>query len=163
MPIQCCSARRCFGALRTSRVRTLRVLAAALAVMCMSAVVVAAVSTTLATGKATVKGKTRTVVVDSHGLTLYTLSGESVTHLKCVSSTCFMAWPPYKISAAAKLTKTAGIGGKIGRLHRVSGKFYQVTLNGHPLYTFVGDAGKKGSAKGEGITAFGGTWHVVSP
>lgn len=138
-------------------------MAAVLAVTSIGAVAVAAVSATLTTGKATVKGKTRTVVVDSHGLTLYTLSGESVDHLKCVSTQCFNAWPPYKVSAAAKLTKSASISGKIGRLHRLKGKFYQVTLNGHSLYTFVGDAGKTGSAKGEGITAFGGTWHVVSP
>jgi predicted lipoprotein with Yx(FWY)xxD motif len=38
-----------------------------------------------------------------------------------------------------------------------------VTLNGRPLYTFALDKGKKGSAKGEGIVAFGGTWHVVTP
>jgi len=34
-------------------------------------------------------------------------------------------------------------------------------LNDHPLYGFAPDMGKKGSAKGEGIKSFGGTWHVV--
>ena len=155
--------RRRFGALRASRATTLGLLAAVLAVTSMTAVALAAGSTTLATGKATVKGKTKTVVVDSHGLTLYTLSGESVNNLKCVSTKCFNAWPPYEVSATAKLTKAPGVRGTIGRLHRIKGKFYQVMLNAHPLYTFAGDAGKKGSAKGEGITAFGGTWHIVSP
>jgi predicted lipoprotein with Yx(FWY)xxD motif len=138
-------------------------LAAILAITAMSAVAAAAVTTTLATGKAVVKGTTKTVVVDSHGLTLYTLSGESASHLKCTSAPCLTAWPAFKVSATAKLTKTSSVRGSIGRLHRVSGKFYQVTLNGRPLYTFVGDSGKKGSANGEGITAFGGTWHTVSP
>ena len=39
--------------------------------------------------------------------------------------------------------------------------FTQVTLNGHPLYTFEGDGNKAGVANGNGIVAFGGTWHVV--
>jgi len=155
--------RRRFGVVRASRATTLGVLAAVLAVTSMSAVALAAGSTTLATGKATVKHTTKTVVVDSRGLTLYTLSGESVKNLKCVNATCFNVWPPYKVSGSAKLSKAPGVSGTIGRLHRIKGKFYQVMLNGHPLYTFAGDAGKKGSAKGEGITAFGGTWHVVSP
>jgi predicted lipoprotein with Yx(FWY)xxD motif len=39
-------------------------------------------------------------------------------------------------------------------------RFTQATLNGHPLYTFSEDAGMKGSASGEGLHSFGGTWHV---
>ena len=35
-----------------------------------------------------------------------------------------------------------------------------VTIDGAPVYTFQGDA-SAGSANGEGITSFGGTWHVV--
>ena len=156
-------ARWRFGARRVPRSKLVGVLVAVLAMASMTAVAVAAGSTTLATGKAKVKSKTKTVIVDSSGVTLYTLSGESVSHLKCVSSTCFKAWPPYKVSATAKLTKAKGISGTLSKLHRVKAKFYQVMLNGHPLYRFVLDGGKKGLAKGEGITAFGGTWHVVSP
>ncbi len=156
-------AHRRYGTLRASGAGTLGALAAALAITAMSAVAIAATSTTLSTGKATVKEKAKTVVVDTQGLTLYTLSGESIKHLKCVTTACFKAWPPDKVSATAKPTKPAGVSGTIGRLHRIKGKFYQVTLNGHPLYTFIGDGGKKGLAEGEGITAFGGTWHVVSP
>jgi predicted lipoprotein with Yx(FWY)xxD motif len=121
--------------------------------------IAAAVSATLGTGKATVKGKSETVVVDSRGATLYTLSGETAHHLKCTSSMCFKFWPPYKVSANAKLTKARGVNGTVSKLHRRG--FYQVMLNGHPLYRFLPDGGKKGSAMGEGVTAFGGTWHVV--
>jgi predicted lipoprotein with Yx(FWY)xxD motif len=129
----------------------------------MSAVAIAAGTHTLATGTASVNGTTKTVVVNAHGVTLYTLSGETAKHLKCTSAACLSAWPPYKVTAGARLTKTRAIRGTIGRLHRISARFYQVTLNGHPLYTFIGDSGQKGSAKGQGITAFGGTWHVVLP
>jgi predicted lipoprotein with Yx(FWY)xxD motif len=63
------------------------------------------------------------------------------------------------VSAHAKLTKARGVKGTVSKLHRAG--FYQVMLNGHPLYRFLSDGGKKGSATGEGIAAFGGTWHVV--
>jgi predicted lipoprotein with Yx(FWY)xxD motif len=157
------SARGRFGARRLPNSKTLGVLVAILAMASMTAVAVAAGSTTVATGKATVKSKTRIIVVDSSGMTLYTLSGESAGHLKCVSSACFRAWPPYTVSATAKLTQAKGVSGTLSKLHRVKNKIYQVMLNGHPLYRFSGDSGKMGAAKGEGITAFGGTFHVVAP
>jgi hypothetical protein len=58
------------------------------------------------------------------------------------------------------VTAAKGIKGKLGVLHR-SG-FFQVTLNGHPLYTFKLDNAKKGNTTGEGIVSFGGTWHVIA-
>jgi predicted lipoprotein with Yx(FWY)xxD motif len=128
------------------------------AVLSFAGIAVAA-SATLGTGKATVTGKSETVVVDSSGATLYMLSGETAHQLKCTSSMCFMFWPAYKVSAHAKLTKARGVSGTVSKVHRHG--FYQVMLNGHPLYRFLEDGGKKGSAKGEGVTAFGGTWHVV--
>lgn len=154
-----------FGVHRAVRSKALVLGLAIFALAAMSAVAVAA-STTLSTGKASVTGKTKTVVVNSGGATLYTLSGESVgkvTRLKCVNSSCFKFWPPYMTTRTAKLTKAAGVKGTIGKLHRSKGKFYQVTLNGRPLYMFVLDGGRRGSAKGEGISSFGGTWHVASP
>jgi predicted lipoprotein with Yx(FWY)xxD motif len=38
----------------------------------------------------------------------------------------------------------------------------QVEYDGHLLYGFSGDTAA-GQAHGEGIVAFGGTWHVVTP
>jgi predicted lipoprotein with Yx(FWY)xxD motif len=133
---------------------------AVVAVGSMAGIAVAA-STTLGTGTVKVNGKSKTVLVDSRGVTLYTLSGESVGHLKCVSRTCFGFWPPYEVSATATLTKATGVTGTLSKLHRIKGKLYQAMLNGYPLYRFAPDHGKKGSAVGEGITSFGGTWHVV--
>ena len=163
MPSPRSSADRRFGVTRILRSRTIVLGLTVVAVAAMSAVAVAAFAT-LATGKASVNGKSKTVVVNSSGVTLYTLSGESVgKRLKCVSSSCLKFWPAYKTTKNASLTKAPGVSGTIGRLHRIKANFYQVTLNGRPLYTFSLDKGKKGSAKGEGVTAFGGTWHVVSP
>lgn len=134
--------------------------AAILAIASTGAIAVAATTTTLATGKATVKGKTSMVVVDPRGRTLYTLSGETARHLKCTSKSCLKAWPPYKVSADEQLTEGEGVHGKVGRVHR--GGFYQVTLNGRPLYFFVGDH-RAGVANGQALVSAGGTWRVVSP
>ena len=37
----------------------------------------------------------------------------------------------------------------------------QVTVDGLPVYRYQGDS-KKGQAAGEGISSFGGVWHVVT-
>jgi hypothetical protein len=38
----------------------------------------------------------------------------------------------------------------------------QVTYNGHPLYTFMGDH-QAGDTNGQGLVAFGGSWSALSP
>jgi predicted lipoprotein with Yx(FWY)xxD motif len=145
------------------RLRRLVVLCVAAASLAMVATALAASSAPLVqTGKAKVKGQQKTVVVDSRGMTLYTLSGERVGNLKCLTQTCFGVWPPYKVTASQPLTKARNVKGTLSRLRRVKGGFHQLMLNGHPLYRFSGDRAK-GQANGEGITSFGGTWHVVSP
>jgi len=53
------------------------------------------------------------------------------------------------------------VPGKVSILQRVRGKFFQVMLDRHPLYYYSGDKGKSGSSKGQGISSFGGAWHVV--
>lgn len=50
--------------------------------------------------------------------------------------------------------------GKLGVLHR-SGGVSQVTINGHPLYTYAGDHAT-GGANGQGIKSFGGTWMTLA-
>lgn len=98
------------------------------------------------------------VVAASGGLAVYTLSGDSKAHPKCTKANgCFKFWPPVVVSSAGKLSKASGIKGSLGTWRRNG--IIQVTLAGHPLYTFFKD--KRGSATGEGIAGFSGTWHVV--
>lgn len=98
------------------------------------------------------------IVVSGRGRAVYTLTGDSKRHPKCTkSSGCFTFWPPVKVAAASKLSKAPGIRGKLGVWHRNG--FAQVTLGGHPLYAYSGDK-QEAAASGEGIHAFGGTWHV---
>jgi predicted lipoprotein with Yx(FWY)xxD motif len=104
----------------------------------------------------------RTIVVDAHGgRTLYALRPETAHHLLCTSAACIANWPLLTVSSAhAKLKAGHGVKGHLSILHRSDGKF-QVMLRGMPLYRFAGDSAK-GQTHGNGITAFGGTWHVVS-
>ena len=101
------------------------------------------------------------VLVDTAGFVVYTLGGDSQRHPECTKANgCFLFWPPVGVSAKARLSKAPGISGKLGIWHR--GKLSQLTLDGHPLYTYAGDF-HRGTATGEGINSFGGIWHVRAP
>jgi predicted lipoprotein with Yx(FWY)xxD motif len=139
---------------------------AAVAVVAMTAIAIAKTFTVKVaknvnvTDLATHVSRREPILVNARGVALYTLSGETAHHLKCTSTMCITFWPPDKVrSAHVKLTKPPGVKGKLGIIHRHG--FFQLTLNGRPLYTFKLDAGKRGIAMGEGVVAFGGTWHVI--
>jgi predicted lipoprotein with Yx(FWY)xxD motif len=96
-----------------------------------------------------------TVLVDSKGLTLYSLSGERAGMLLCTSAPCLKAWPPLIAKAGSAPTGSVGSLGTIKR----PGGITQVTYKGMPLYTFVGDQ-KPGDVKGQGIKDEGHTWSA---
>lgn len=104
----------------------------------------------------------KSIVVNSRGLTVYELSGETRHHLKCKKANgCFAIWRPLKVrSARTKLTAAKGVNGKLRILHRNG--IFQVTLGGHPLYLFAGDRSKVGAVSGQGLHSFHGRWHVVT-
>lgn len=112
---------------------------------------------------ATIKSVTGTIthgaiVVNSHGFAVYTLTGDRVHHFECTkANTCFHFWPPVTVKSAKLAAKAVGVSGKLGTVRR--GRIVQLTLDGHPLYTFLFDT-KKGVATGEGLATFGGVWHV---
>jgi predicted lipoprotein with Yx(FWY)xxD motif len=113
---------------------------------------------TLKTSHSATLGKT--IAVDTRGRTVYELRPETTKHLLCTSNACFQFWPPVTVrSKRVRLSKATGIKGKLGVLHRDG--FFQVTLGGRPLYRYAGDT-VRGDANGQGIVAFGGTWHVVT-
>jgi predicted lipoprotein with Yx(FWY)xxD motif len=100
-----------------------------------------------------------TVLVDSHGRTLYLFKADNGTKSAC-SGACASAWPPLRVSAKP----TAGgraTASKLGTTQRSDGQ-PQVTYNGHPLYTYSGDS-NPGDANGQGLTAFGAAWFALSP
>jgi len=104
--------------------------------------------------------KTEGITVNSRGVAVYELLPETIQHPLCTSSQCLQFWPPVTVaSAKAKLTAAPGVKGKLGIWHRHG--FFQVTLGGHPLYTFSLDKNKKGIAMGDLVKGFGGIWHVL--
>ena len=99
------------------------------------------------------------IVVDGRSHTLYLFAKDKHGKSAC-SGTCAQNWPPLLTKGAPK----AGPGAKaslLGTTRRADGTT-QVTYNKHPIYTFVGDAGKRGSTQGQGLTAFGARWYVVA-
>jgi predicted lipoprotein with Yx(FWY)xxD motif len=94
------------------------------------------------------------VLVDAQGMTIYHLSGESAGKLLCTSAECEKAWKP--VSAGSTSSAIAGLG----TVKRPDGS-QQLSYNGEPLYTFVGDK-SAGEANGQGIADDGGTWSAVT-
>ncbi|HTA34624.1 MAG TPA: hypothetical protein VK721_14485 [Solirubrobacteraceae bacterium] len=99
------------------------------------------------------------ILVDSQGRTLYLFKKDSPGKSAC-NGECAKFWPPLRVSGRP----TAGSGisaARLGTISRSDGT-RQVTYNGHPLYTFLQDS-SPGQTHGEGVTAFGATWFVLSP
>ncbi|MFZ0041657.1 MAG: hypothetical protein WAK93_10140 [Solirubrobacteraceae bacterium] len=120
--------------------------------------------TALKVAKAKLSGpsgdRTEPIAVSSKGVAVYELSPETTHHFLCTKANdCFALWPPVKVKSA-KVVKASGVKGHLGTVHRDG--FIQLTLNGHPLYTFVEDGGRKGGAMGDGLHSFKGTWHVFA-
>jgi predicted lipoprotein with Yx(FWY)xxD motif len=94
------------------------------------------------------------VLTNSKGRTLYWFAPDSSTTSKCYGS-CASYWPP----VTGKPTAGAGVTGTLGTIQRTDGST-QVTYNGHPLYTYVGDSAS-GQANGNDIDINGGYWYEV--
>jgi predicted lipoprotein with Yx(FWY)xxD motif len=113
-----------------------------------------------AVGKVTV-GSTSAghVLVDANGRTLYAFAPDSRGHSTCTGS-CLQYWPAVP-GKDAKAGATGNVSAHLGTIKRSDGTS-QLTVNGFPMYTYVGDS-SAGQAKGQGLDTSGGLWWVVSP
>jgi len=132
--------------------------AAALAVAALVLLAVAGASppapATTSTGlKTTVIGGV-TVLTNARGFTLYWFAPDTPATSKCYGS-CAAYWPPVTGTAAA----SPGLPGRIGTITRTGGA-RQLTYDGHPLYTYIGDTAP-GQARGNNLNLNGGLWHEV--
>jgi predicted lipoprotein with Yx(FWY)xxD motif len=112
-----------------------------------------------ATVAAANEGNLGKILVDARGRTLYLFRKDTGTKSACFGE-CANAWPPLR--ASGKPTVGGGANAAaVGTTARSDGK-PQVTYHGHPLYRFEGDQ-KPGDTNGQGITAFGARWFVLTP
>jgi predicted lipoprotein with Yx(FWY)xxD motif len=115
-------------------------------------------STTTAATVAVHKTPLGMVLADAKGHTLYLVAKDRNDRSAC-SGACAGYWPP--LLTTAKPRAGAGIkAALLGTTRRGDGHL-QVTYKRHPLYLFALDQAA-GHADGEGMTAFGGRWWVVS-
>ena len=96
------------------------------------------------------------ILVDGSGRTLYLLTADTGGKSTCYGA-CAGVWHPDTTTGPpASSGVTASMVGTTARTDNTT----QVTYNGHPLYTYTGDA-KSGDVNGQGIATFGGIWYVV--
>ena len=95
------------------------------------------------------------VLTNSGGFTLYWFAPDTSTTSKCTGS-CTTYWPPVKGPATAG----SGVTGTLSTITRPDGTT-QVTYDGHPLYTYVGDTAP-GQNKGNGQNLSGGKWYEIT-
>jgi predicted lipoprotein with Yx(FWY)xxD motif len=96
-----------------------------------------------------------TVLTTASGLTVYTFAADTTPGKSSCYGSCAAYWPPVTGTPSA-----AGIPGTFGTITRTDGT-KQVTWNGHPLYTYVGDHGP-GTASGNNLTINGGLWKEIT-
>jgi predicted lipoprotein with Yx(FWY)xxD motif len=103
--------------------------------------------------KTAVIGGTR-VLTNAKGFTIYSFAPDTPAASKCYGS-CAAYWPPVTGTVAAG----SGLPGKVGTIRRTDGSL-QLTYNGHPLYTYIGDSAP-GQAHGNNVNLNGGLWLEV--
>lgn len=103
-----------------------------------------------------------TVLVNGNGQTLYVLSSEKGGKVTCTAAAgCTAVWPDTELPAGV----SAGVAGSgvqsslLGTTKGADGTTY-LTYATYPVYTYKGDAAP-GTASGQGINSFGGTWYVI--
>jgi predicted lipoprotein with Yx(FWY)xxD motif len=98
------------------------------------------------------------ILVDPKGRSLYLFKADVGTKSACTAA-CASAWPP--LLTHGKPAVGGGASASLLGTAKRSDGTQQVTYNGHPLYLFVNDR-SPGDVNGQGSTAFGAPWFVLS-
>jgi predicted lipoprotein with Yx(FWY)xxD motif len=99
-----------------------------------------------------------TVLVGRTGLTLYDFANDTGGRSTC-NGACADTWRP--VAAPDPLPASLpGVPAALGSTMRNDGST-QLTISGHPVYTFQGDSGP-GQTNGNGLTLNGGLWTAIS-
>jgi predicted lipoprotein with Yx(FWY)xxD motif len=100
-----------------------------------------------------------TFLVGPDGKTLYLFEADTSSTSTC-SGACAQTWPPL-LTHGAPIAGSGARQSLLSTSKRADGTV-QVVYNGHPLYSYSGDAAA-GDTNGEGLNSFGAGWDVVSP
>ncbi len=100
-----------------------------------------------------------TFLVGPDGKTLYLFEADTSSKSTC-SGACAQGWPPLTTNGPP-IAGSGVMQSLLSTSQRADGTA-QVVYNGHPLYSYSGDAAA-GDTNGEGLNAFGAGWDVLSP
>jgi len=92
-----------------------------------------------------------TVLTDAQGFALYTFPSDHNGMSACTGA-CVSVWPALTVPAGTTPTAGTGVSGTVASVLQANGT-YQVTYNGAPLYTFVGDT-TAGAVTGNNVGGF---------
>jgi predicted lipoprotein with Yx(FWY)xxD motif len=99
------------------------------------------------------------VLVDTEGRTVYDFANDTGSTSTC-NGACASDWMPVPAPDALPAS-VPDLKVTLGSTERDDGT-QQLTVAGHPVYTFVGDS-EPGQTNGNGLTLNGGLWTAVSP
>ena len=95
------------------------------------------------------------ILVNTKGMTLYSLSVERKGKFICTGSTCLSVWKPLTLANGSVATGAA----HLTVVKRPDGR-HQVAYRGGPLYAFSGDK-RRGDVNGNGLKDVG-VWRVAT-
>jgi predicted lipoprotein with Yx(FWY)xxD motif len=95
------------------------------------------------------------VLTNARGYTLYWFAPDAPRRSACYDA-CAEYWPP----VTGRPIAGPGVTGRIGTIRRTGGAT-QVTYDGHPLYTYIGDSAP-GQSSGNNINLNGGLWYEMA-
>ncbi|HEY7102971.1 MAG TPA: hypothetical protein VH573_15160 [Mycobacteriales bacterium] len=99
------------------------------------------------------------ILVDGRGRTVYEFANDTGSTSTCTGS-CASVWLAVPAPATPPASEP-GVTGKLGSTTRSDGA-RQLTVAGHPVYTFTGDSAP-GQTNGQNVVLNGGLWTVASP
>lgn len=97
------------------------------------------------------------IVVDGEGMTVYMFDSDTQgADVSVCEGECATNWPA--VTTDSDSPEVEGVTGEVGTIEGVDGST-QVTLNGWPLYYFIGDEAA-GDTNGQGVQE---VWWVLTP
>lgn len=107
----------------------------------------------------TASGSGGTYLTGAAGRAVYLFDADTNGTSACTGA-CTAAWPPVLTDGAAGASGSAK-SADLATIRRPDGST-QLTYQGHPLYYYAADT-KAGQTNGQGSTAFGASWWLVTP